>query len=204
MPTITDWLMVGITAVYVIATIAICWANIKSADATREQVAEAKRQFEEINRALVTVSFEIIKTGLAVLHIHNCGKRIAKNVKIEVSEDFLTNMADEQDRNGVERLCKSSFVLGIDQSWNICIGSHLQLEQMSKEKLSIHITYEDSMAAYDENTEIDLKQYFWALMYESPTEDLYQEVKKLTKSLHSIEKSIQKQTRLSEGGKDNA
>ncbi len=50
MPTITDWLMVGITAIYVIATIAICWANIRSAKATREQVAESKRQFEETRR----------------------------------------------------------------------------------------------------------------------------------------------------------
>ncbi len=50
MPTITDWLMVVITAVYVIATILICRANIKSAKATREQVSESKRQFEETRR----------------------------------------------------------------------------------------------------------------------------------------------------------
>lgn len=50
MPSITDWLMVVITAVYVIATIFICRANIKSANATREQVAESKRQFEETRR----------------------------------------------------------------------------------------------------------------------------------------------------------
>lgn len=50
MPAITDWLMVAITAVYVIATIFICHANIISAKATREQVAESKRQFEETRR----------------------------------------------------------------------------------------------------------------------------------------------------------
>ncbi len=50
MPTITDWLMVAITAVYVVATIFICRANIKSAEATREQVAESKRQYEETQR----------------------------------------------------------------------------------------------------------------------------------------------------------
>lgn len=42
--------MVWITAVYVIATILICYANLKSARATREQVAESKRQFEESKR----------------------------------------------------------------------------------------------------------------------------------------------------------
>lgn len=50
MPTITDWLMVGITLVYVIATIAIWFANHKSARATEKQLIESKRQFDEIKR----------------------------------------------------------------------------------------------------------------------------------------------------------
>ena len=41
-----------ITVAYVVATIFICWANIKSAKATKEQVAEQQREFEETNRAL--------------------------------------------------------------------------------------------------------------------------------------------------------
>lgn len=50
MPTITDWLMVVITAIYVVATIYISRANIKSADATREQLVESKRQYEDKKR----------------------------------------------------------------------------------------------------------------------------------------------------------
>ena len=50
MPTITDWLMVGITAVYVVATIFISCANIKSANATRDQLTESKRQYEDKKR----------------------------------------------------------------------------------------------------------------------------------------------------------
>ena len=50
MPLITDWLMVGITFVYVIATIMICIFNGRSAKATREQVSESQRQFEETKR----------------------------------------------------------------------------------------------------------------------------------------------------------
>ena len=50
MPTITDWLMVGITLVYVIATIAIWFANHKSARATEKQLIESKRQFDEAKR----------------------------------------------------------------------------------------------------------------------------------------------------------
>lgn len=50
MPTVTDWLMVGITFVYVVATIFICIFNGRSAKATREQVAESQRQFAETKR----------------------------------------------------------------------------------------------------------------------------------------------------------
>lgn len=50
MPSVTDWLMVGITFVYVIATIFICIFNGRSAKATREQVAESQRQFDETKR----------------------------------------------------------------------------------------------------------------------------------------------------------
>lgn len=55
-PTVTDWLMVAITLIYVIATIAIWLANKKSAEMTREQIDESKRQFEESKR-LETMPF---------------------------------------------------------------------------------------------------------------------------------------------------
>lgn len=43
-------LMIIITSIYVIATIIICFYNGRSAKATREQVAESQRQFEETKR----------------------------------------------------------------------------------------------------------------------------------------------------------
>ena len=58
MPTITDWLMVGITAVYVVATVFISCANIKSANATRDQLTESKRQYEDKKR-LEIMPYEI-------------------------------------------------------------------------------------------------------------------------------------------------
>lgn len=43
-PSITDWLMVIITLVYVVATILICVFNGKSAKTAREQIEEAQKQ----------------------------------------------------------------------------------------------------------------------------------------------------------------
>ena len=49
-PSITDWIMVGITAIYVVATIAIFRANKKSARAAEKQIEQAKEQIEESER----------------------------------------------------------------------------------------------------------------------------------------------------------
>ena len=53
-------LMVLITFIYVVATIEICRANIKSAEATKEQLEESKRQFAENERLQMMPYFEII------------------------------------------------------------------------------------------------------------------------------------------------
>ena len=63
MPIITDWLMVGITFVYVVATIAIWVANHRSASATEKQVLESKRQFDESKRLDHMPYFEIQIVG---------------------------------------------------------------------------------------------------------------------------------------------
>ena len=47
-----------ITGIYVIATIIICWANIKSANASKEQLEEMQKQYAETNRPLIELEFQ--------------------------------------------------------------------------------------------------------------------------------------------------
>ena len=47
-----------------------------------------------------------------------------------------------------------------------------------------------SVSNYCETTSIDLEQYFWSLIYDSPIEDMRKELKDNTKELKSIGKSI--------------
>ena len=61
MPTITDWLMLGITVVYVVATIFICVANIRSAQVSQAQLAEMKHQYEENQRVSLIPYLNICK-----------------------------------------------------------------------------------------------------------------------------------------------
>lgn len=188
-PTITDWLMVGITLIYVVATVLICTANFKSAHATRDQIAESQRQFEEMNRAFVTVNFEIIRNGLFALRISNCGKRVATNVHIRLPSEFINNMPEEWDKEHLGVLTNSVFTLGIGQSMYVGMGAVPEFKQISAQLLVISISYNDSAGSYNEIVMLDLTQYFWALVYESPTEDAYQELKSVARSLKSMDQT---------------
>ena len=94
MPTITDWIMVIITGVYVLATIFICVFNYRSAKATREQVAEAKRQYDEINRAFITYEFLYEKRAFYGIRFRNHGRRVANNVEIQVKQEFIDSIIE--------------------------------------------------------------------------------------------------------------
>ena len=77
MPTITDWLMVIITLVYVVATVFICIANIKSAKAAREQTEEMKKQFSLINRPSVSAEIVYLKRTFWMLRFNNNGNQVS-------------------------------------------------------------------------------------------------------------------------------
>lgn len=108
----TDWLMVIITTVYVIATIAICVANFKSAKATKEQLDESKRQYEDKKRLEIMPCFylefkdEKATDGLVelditgdtnkkvgfqpyLMNIENVGTGLAKNISVS----FIAELA---------------------------------------------------------------------------------------------------------------
>ena len=122
MPTITDWLMVAITIVYVVATIIICYAKIKSSNATKEQVAEAKRQYEEEHRAYITYEFFFSRRTYYGLRFTNQGKRLATNVQILLKQEFVDCISSEF-FDGINELKNKEFTLGIGQSYDIYLGA---------------------------------------------------------------------------------
>lgn len=60
-PSITDWLMVVVTAVYVLTTVLICVSNYKSAKASNQQIKEMKKQQEQ------NVAIQLFEKRLNVL-----------------------------------------------------------------------------------------------------------------------------------------
>ena len=98
----TDWLMVIITAVYVAATIVICVFNGKSAKAAKEQTETARqqidemiRQYNESNRPIVIVRFEIIRSGLLCFVLENIGPVVAEDIKIRINDEVIDNLEKE-------------------------------------------------------------------------------------------------------------
>ena len=117
----TDWLMVIITTVYVVATIAICVANFKSAKATKEQLDESKRQYEDKKRLEIMPYFylefkdenptgDFVELGvtndtnkravfqLNRMSIENVGNGLAKNISVS----FIAELAYLQKKRVVD------------------------------------------------------------------------------------------------------
>ena len=75
-----DWVMVIITGVYVIATIFICWANIKAANASKEQLREMQKQFAETNRPIIELEFHYSRRTWYIARFVNRGNLMLKSI----------------------------------------------------------------------------------------------------------------------------
>ena len=185
------FMMVVLTAVYVIATIAICLFNYKSAQATREQVAESARQFEETNRAFVTVYADFIRNGLFVLCVSNSGNKPAKDINVNIGEEYFKNIKQEFLPN-VEKFVKSNFMLGLEQKFYLTLGGLLDYEKLSNESMFLELTYQDDKRKYSERIEIRLKEIAWSLNYTSPITDIQHDIKKQRENVEKLSDNLEK------------
>lgn len=177
----TDWLMVIITAIYVAATILICYYNGKSAKASNEQAEISKRQTEEMirqynetNRPIITIRFDIIRSGLLCFIVENEGPLPAHNVTIRINDVFINNLPSDHAQKSFRELKDANLYLASRQKITLLLGGQPEFSQIAQEKAVIEITYD----TFAETTEIDLEQYGVLLVYNSPLEDISQAIKK--------------------------
>lgn len=190
MPTITDWIMVIITCVYVIATILICLFNYRSAKATREQVAEARRQYEEINRAFITYEFLHEKRIFYGIRFTNHGKKVANHVEIQLKQEFIDSIKEPNFLDLLNNQKGKSFVLGIGQSYEIYFGSNEYIKNQNKIPIEGELVYEDDKESYCERFIINVQNYATIFSIDSETKDLYDEIKKHTRELKGIKQEL--------------
>ncbi len=185
----TDWLMVIITAIYVVATIIICYFNGKSAKAAKIQTDEMIRQYNLANRPKVTIHFDIIRSGLLCFVVENEGTSPAHNVSIRINQDFINGVDEEIERNRLEKLASSELYLASKQKMFICLGGQPLFTALAQNKAEIDISYD----GYEEHTSIDLNQYGMFLVYSSPLEDISQHMKKMKENDDRFQKNLLKQ-----------
>lgn len=182
----TDWIMVIITAIYVIATIVICYFNGKSAKAAKTQTDEMIRQYKMSNRPNVTIHFDIIRSGLLCFVVHNEGNLPAHDVNIKINQTFIDGMNDSADKERIKRFGESKLYLASNQKIYILLGGQLEFSSLAKNVAEIDISYDN----YNEHTTIDLEQYAMLLVYDSPMEDIAQYLKKIKENDDKFYKKI--------------
>ena len=165
-------LMVLITFVYVVATVEICRANIKSAEATREQLVESKRQFDETKRLehmpYMQVSFgkwitsdergsclpdmwldishhkdeDDVSSGMSI-DITNIGLGLAVNMKCKwISGEMTADKHLSANLLKQEECCTSTFIISADKP----------NEKTQYAKVALVICFDDFLGNHYEQT----------------------------------------------------
>ena len=192
MSSITDWIMVVITGVYVIATIFICRANIKSAKAAQKQIEEMQRQFYATNRPNVSVEVVYLKKAFWVLRFTNTGTQTAFNAKIVLDDTFISSVEDRiqpilKENNGRVR------TLGVNQSYDLYFGTNEFRNITPKENIKGTITYSGyNSSIYSENFEIETENYATFFSVKSEMEELFEKLDEQNKELKNIRYTLEK------------
>lgn len=184
----TDWLMVIITAIYVIATIFICRFNWVSAKSARIQTEEMQRQYKEMQRPIVSVSMEAIRSGLCCFVIENVGQSPAHNVNININEEFLANIPNKDGDSALRKLSNAHMFMASKQKFTVLICGQKDFSNVMKVVAKLHITYD----GYNEDHEIGLSQYSYMLVYNSPLEDVSQHLMKIEEQDKAFHRDIVK------------
>lgn len=133
MPITTDWLMVIITAVYVIVTILICIFNAKSTKAAYKQVEEIKEQYAEDNKPVLAV-YPFMKDKQLCFEIKNIGSRKALEVNVDFPKDnILTDLKKNWDRFDLK--LKNKDIELMPQQSVYYVLEHLSIPQSALETL---------------------------------------------------------------------
>ena len=187
----TDWLMVIITTIYVIATIFICVYNGKSAKAAEKQTEEMQKQFLLTNRPILSVELVYIKRAFLALRFTNNGNRTAFNTSIVIDQDFIDNVPEEGFRKVLENNNNKRQNIGVGQSYDLYFATNRYLHEENKMSVKGKMIYNGcSDTVYSEDFVIDIENYAQFFNVNSDIEDLIKELKNQTKAIGKISEKI--------------
>lgn len=189
MQLITDWLMVIITFVYVVATIFICWANIKSAKASKEELTEMKRQYAEENRPRIEIEFCYERRIWYIIRFVNHGKSTAQHVKIILEEEFIDSLPEPGFQDTLRKQRKKELIIGVGQHYDLYIASNELRGNPNMKPVTGKLSYQDESGKYESDIYIDLENY--ATFFSSTSDDpMVKELKNIKKEIEGLKRAI--------------
>ncbi len=178
--------MVIITVVYVVATIFICAANIKSARASKAQLAESQKQFKESNRPYVTCEYILTNRVVCGIRVCNHGNQVARNLRIKINKEFLDSIKENEFKN-FQKINDSIYtVVGVGQVFDFYFSS--VADKPTEVPLVASVVYEGSIDSYEEFFEIDLAKQLPAESVESDVDKYIKLLKEQNQILSKISK----------------
>ena len=179
-----------ITVVYVIATIAICKANIQSANASKKQLEEMQKQYAEENRPHIEVEFLLERRSFYGLRFINHGKSTAQNVEIQLSDAFIDSLGSTNFAELLKKQKGIKCVIGVDQHYDLFFANDTYIQLSNKVPATGTVYYEDNGVNYQSEFDIDTEHYATIFSFESDEEKLLKEMKNQTAELKRMKESI--------------
>ena len=188
---ITDWLMVVITFAYVVATVCIMLANSKSAKATRDQVDEMRRQFDEMNRPSVSVELVYEKRSFYMLRFTNHGNRTAEHVAFEFDPAFVDSLPDSFRKYVLDTKGKEC-VIGVGQHYDLILSNNKLRGKADLVPAKGVVTYKCCGREFSDTFSIDLLNYMTFYSVNSEEKDLLKAIKEHNFELKRIRMALEK------------
>lgn len=191
-----DWAMVFVTIIYVVATIFISWANIKSADASKKQLLEMQRQYEEMNRPSIEVEFQYIRRKWYVVRFVNNGRNAAQRVKINLDPDFVNSLPEENIIFELNKLKGKECIIGAGQHYDLFIGSNALSVNPNMHPVTGTVEYKSEDKVYTTDIYIDLEHYMTFYSTKTDEEDILKYAKQISVELNNIKGVLENQYKL--------
>ncbi len=185
-----DWAMVFITFIYVVATITICWANIKSAKVSKEQLDEMRRQYAATNRPEIEVEFCYLRRTWYVARFINHGNKTAQRVKIRLDDEFIESLQEESFKQQLERIKGKECIIGVGQHYDLFIGSNKLRGNPDMKPITGTIEYESQGNHYKSDIFVDLEHYMTFFSLTTYDEELLKSIETIGLELNDIKKLL--------------
>lgn len=154
-----NWFLVGVTVIYTVATIAICWANWRSASAAKGQTEEMIRQYRDSKRARIAIRFDKKYAVDRNIVLKNVGKEDADEVTISVDEEFMRELQRVWANPPLKVGISSTIHIAAGQEFWFFVGFSDIVDKMKITKTNVRVRYRAISEYYEEVANIDFSQY---------------------------------------------